>query len=172
MMNKKRGVVIMVALLIAVAWGVRVYQVNDGVAKKYDIQTYRIGESIPLEHAQLTITRFTYGNVENKDGFQTVPATLEMTVKNTSDQTISVARLIEAKLAYDMDYIQTMEGSYDAQKIRQLPPHARVDITLVFDVAPKFKGKKAKLYLDQTLYKSRVIRASHQGKRYGIAVDL
>jgi hypothetical protein len=71
-----------------------------------------------------------------------------------------------------MDYYQTTEGDFDVEQLRNLPPETKTTITLIFNVKPEYKNKKAKLYIDQSLYSSEVKEKYKKGKRLGIAIEL
>lgn len=160
------------ALLVLVAWGIRVYQVNAGVANQYTIKTYQEGDSISLGHSILKITNFSYGKPQTKHGFRSVPAKVVMKVKNTSNHAINITRLIETKLTYGRNSYQTMNGNYSVGQLKSLSPNQTAKITLTYAVHEKFKGKDAKLYIVQTAYKKLVEKNYKQGKRFGIAVQL
>ncbi|WP_100487633.1 hypothetical protein [Sporolactobacillus pectinivorans] len=171
-MIKKKYLIILVAVLAVAAWTFRVYQVNHGVAKDYQIKTYQVGKTVPFDSATFKVTGFSYGNLVKTSGFSSVPLSVEMEVHNTSDKSLSIIKLIETKLAYGYDYYQTREGNFNINELRQLPPKATAKLTLRFDVDPKYKGKRAKLYIDQSLYGRQVLEKYKNGVRYGIYVHL
>lgn len=171
-MSKKMILLLSIIFAGLIIWGFRVYTVNAGVAKTYEIQSFKIGDSIKLDHAELKVIDFQYGEENNKNGDQSLPVKVAMEVMNTSNKDISVQRLIETKLAYGMDYYQTMEGEFEGEQLKKLSPNTSIQIPLVYYVDPKYNDKSAKLYFDQSLYKKQVIDQYHHGKRYGIAVDL
>lgn len=167
---KKKIIIPILVLLALVIWGVRVYHVNSGIAKAYDIKTYQIGDNIPLGNATFKVKKFSYGTIEKDHNFKFVPLMVEMQVRNTSNKDISMIKIIESKLAYGMDYYQTNIGEFDTGKLRKLPPNKTANITLTYQVKPENKGRKAKLYIDQSLYDKLVRDKYQEGKRYGIAV--
>lgn len=153
-------------------WGYRVYEVNNGVAIKYDLDTYQKNEWIADDKLTFTVTDLSYGVIEGDEDYSYVPATVKMEVKNTSDETISVSKLIESKLSYGMDYYQTMDGEFDVKQVKELPPNTTIPITLIYSVAPEYKDKAAQFYIDQNLYIEKVKEQFQQGKRYGVVFDL
>ncbi|MFC4619991.1 hypothetical protein ACFO4N_14855 [Camelliibacillus cellulosilyticus] len=171
---RKRTILILVVIVLAfAAWGVRVYTVNAGVARHYDIRTYQIGDTINLGDTTFKVKQFSYGKkVKKTVGYNWVTASVVMEVRNTSDKALAITKIIESKLAYDMDVIQTRDGDFDVGKLRSLPPNETTEIRLDFDVRAVHKGESAKLYLDQDLYYPLVEKKYKEGKRYGIAVKL
>ncbi|TCP29951.1 uncharacterized protein DUF4352 [Scopulibacillus darangshiensis] len=172
-MRRKRSVILVLSMIALVVWGVRVYYVNHGVARNYKIKTYQIGDTISFGDATFKVKKFFYGdNTKKEGGSKWIPVSVEMEVKNTSDKNISIKKVVEAKLAYGMDYYQTMEGNFDVNKLRKLPPNASTNISLKYDVNINHKGENAKLYIDQTLYEKIVREKYEQGIRYGISINL
>ena len=153
-------------------WGYRVYEVNKGVAIKYDLDTYQKDEWIADDKLRFTVIDLSYGAIEGDEDYSYVPATVKMEVENTSEETISVSKLIESKLSYGMDYYQTMDGEFDVNQVKELPPNTTIPITLVYSVAPKYKNKAAQFYIDQNLYTEKAKEQFKHGKRYGIVIDL
>ncbi|MEK0290046.1 hypothetical protein P5F77_06110 [Caldifermentibacillus hisashii] len=98
-MSKKMILLLSIIFAGLIIWGFRVYTVNAGVAKTYEIQSFKIGDSIKLDHAELKVIDFQYGEENNKNGDQSLPVKVAMEVMNTSNKDISVQRLIETKLA-------------------------------------------------------------------------
>ncbi|RYL87309.1 hypothetical protein [Sporolactobacillus sp. THM19-2] len=168
-----RKIVILTVIFIAVAaWSVRVYQVNAGVARTYQVKTYQTGRDIPLRNAVLHVKGVTYGKITRENGFQFVPATVTMEVRNSSNKDISISRIVETKLTYGMDYYQTMTGTFNKSELRRLSPSKSTTIILKYQVRPNRKGEKAKLYFAQDLYPRLVLDQYKKGIRYGIAVQL
>ena len=170
-----RGTIILLAvafIVIAAGWGIRVYQVNVDVAKSYEIQMHKKGERLTFENVALEVKDFHYGEEQKEEGYEFVPVEMEMEIINESEKNLSIIKVIESKLAYGMDYYQTTEGDFDVEKLRNLPPETKTNITLIFNVKPEYKNKKAKLYIDQSLYSSEVKEKYKKGKRLGIAIEL
>lgn len=159
-------------LLVLVAWGIRVYQVNAGVANQYTIKTYHEGDSISLGNSDLKIKNFSYGKSQTKHGFRSVSAKLVMQLKNTSNHAIDGTKLIATKLTYGRNSYQTMNGNFNVSQLKSLSPNQTANITLTYAVHEKFKGQDAKLYIVQQAYKKLVNKKYKQGKRFGIAVQL
>ncbi|MCM3738574.1 hypothetical protein M3215_23065, partial [Bacillus cytotoxicus] len=65
-MSKKKISFLIIAVILLSVWGFRVYDVNKGVAKAYEIQTYRVGDNVALGDATLKIKSVTYGEAEKK----------------------------------------------------------------------------------------------------------
>jgi hypothetical protein len=169
----KVKLILLVLFFVGVsAWAYRVYNVNKGVALKYDLATYQMGDWISDEKLTFMITELSYGEIEGDGDYSFVPATVKMEVKNISDENISVSKLIESKLSYGMDYYQTMDGEFDVKQVKELPPNKTIPITLLYSVAPEYKDKAAQFYIDQNLYTEKVKEQFKHGKRYGIVVDL
>ncbi|PLR78598.1 hypothetical protein CU633_05055 [Bacillus sp. V3-13] len=171
-MNKKTILFLSVAAIAFIIWGVRVYNVNAGVAREYEIKTYQLGETILLDNATFRVTDLTSGQVQDADGYESFPLTVEMELQNTSDKDISVIRIIEAKLAYGIDYYQTNEGDFDASQLQSLPPGSSVNFILTYHVEPNNLDKNPLLYIDQSLYSDQVNAKYKEGLRYGVAVEL
>ncbi|MBP3040958.1 DUF4352 domain-containing protein [Bacillaceae bacterium Marseille-Q3522] len=171
-MNKKRIAVLSIFVIAFIIWGVRVYQVNAGVAKKYHIETFGQGDTITIGNATLQVTDFQYGELEKENDFEYYPLTITMVLHNTSDESMSLVGIIYTKLAYGMSYYQTIEGDYDSDQLQRISPDETINITLIYDVKPEDYGKKAMLYIDQGLYADQVEEQYKKGKRYGIAVEL
>ncbi|ESU34081.1 hypothetical protein G3A_02965 [Bacillus sp. 17376] len=170
-----RGTIILLAvafIVIAAGWGIRVYQVNVDVAKSYEIQMHKKGERVAFENVALEVKDFHYGEEQKEEGYEFVPVEMEMEIINESEKNLSIIKVIESKLAFGMDYYQTIEGDFDVEKLRNLPPETKTNITLIFNVKPEYKNKKAKLYIDQSLYSSEVKEKYKKGKRLGIAIEL
>lgn len=171
-MNRRIAVTFLVSLIVLIIWGVRVYSVNKDVAKKYDIDSFEVGQLIPIDSAELIVSNIQYGGVEDDHGFHSVPVTVSMGIKNTSGDTINILRIIESKLSYGLDYYQTMEGNYDTDQLRNLQANETAEISLIFHVHAKYKDEIAKLFIDQSLYSKKVIDKYQGGERYGISVNL
>jgi hypothetical protein len=171
-MNKRTIIILTVAIVALIGWSLRVYVVNEGVAKKYEIKTYHVGDTISLGNATFKVTKITQGKVKKEHGYESFPLTAVMEVRNTTDKDTSITGVIEAKLAYGMDDSQTMEGNYDVSKLRKLPPNEVTTVTLIYHVKPEYERKAAKLYINQNLYEKRVLEKYKQGKRFGIAINL
>jgi hypothetical protein len=171
-MDKKKLIYLVAALLLLTVWGTRVYYVNANVAKKYEIQSFYKGDQVSLSEASLIVKNISYGKINKVNGMEFVPLIIEMEVQNTSDQNISVIKLIEAKLAYGYDYYQTNQGEFSPDTLRSLPPHTTEHFTLKYEIRSKYKDKHAKLYLDQSLYGNEVKEKYNQGKRYGVVINL
>lgn len=171
---KKKFIILVLVVVALLVWGFRVYQVNAGVAETYKIKTYQVGDKIPFDNAVFQVKKVSYGKIKNNNdhGFNSLPVKVKMVVRNTSKQSISVAKIIESKLAYGLDSYVTNEGQFEVGSIKNLPPNTSTTITMLYHVRPTEKGKKPKLYLDQSLYKKRVIQAAKKEKRFGIAVQL
>lgn len=169
---KKKVVIPIVVLLAFIVWGIRVYEVNAGVAKSYEIKSYKIGNPIALDNAVLKVQKVKFGKISTQHNFTSFPVKVTMQVQNTSQKKISITSIVAAKLAYGMDVYQTNEGNFNIGKIKQFPPESSTYITLLYHVKPKDKGKKPKLYLSQDLYGKRVKEVYNKGKRLGIAVQL
>jgi len=159
-------------LAVAIGWGVRVYNVNAGVAKKYEIGIFQVGEEVTLDNVVFKVSAINYGDVETIEEFQFVPAIIEIQVQNISNENIQIGKIIESKLAYGMDYYQTMEGDFDKEKLRNLQPNETAIISLNYTIDPVYRGEKGLLYIDQSLFGEKVLDKYKQGKRYGVAVEL
>ncbi|MFC0190070.1 hypothetical protein ACFFJY_17375 [Fictibacillus aquaticus] len=170
-MGKKKIIALAAVLLAVIAWGTRVYYVNAEVARKYNVETFRIGDIVPIDEAEFKVKNISYGKAEKTNGFTFVPFSVEMEVKNTSDKNVSAINLIETKLAFGYNYYQTRDGEFEPVTLRNLPPGATETILLTYQVDAKFKDTKGKLYLDQHLYKEHVSKEYKKGKRYGIAIE-
>ncbi|WP_077324729.1 hypothetical protein [Virgibacillus siamensis] len=171
-MNKKKWMLVILSVVLVVVWGFRVYQVNAGVAKEYKINTYELGEEIRLDNAILQIKRASYGKMKTENNYKSIPFTIEMEVHNVSNKNIDVMHLLTAKLGYGLDYFQTRDGEFSVEKLRSLEPDMTAKIILIYHVSPKYKGDRPKVYLDQRLYKDRVMRNYEEGYRLGIAIQL
>ncbi|MDC3414314.1 hypothetical protein NC797_14880 [Aquibacillus sp. 3ASR75-11] len=170
-MNKKSIIVLSVVIVVMISWGVRVYYVNDGIAKEYDIKTYQVLDNVLFDNATYKVIDFRYGAIEEDDS-KTIPLTIEMEVQNTSDKSIAISRIIETKLAYGLDFYQTRDGDFDIYELKNLPPKTTTNIKLTYQVKPKYNGKEAKLYIPQDLYGEQVMDKYQTGKRYGIVIQL
>ncbi|GAA0608538.1 hypothetical protein GCM10009001_27350 [Virgibacillus siamensis] len=171
-MSKKKWILVILSVMLVIAWGFRVYQVNAGVATEYKIKTYKLGEEIKLDNAILQIKSASYGKTEVENNYKSVPLTLEMEVRNISDKKIDVMHLITAKLGYGLEYFQTRDGNFDVEKLRSLKPDMSTNIVLIYHVSPKYNGKTPKIYLNQHLYEKKVVDSYKEGVRLGIAVQL
>jgi hypothetical protein len=171
-MRKKTIFILSIIVIAILVWGIRVYSLNAGVAKKYEIETFDISDTFQIDNSNVKVISFEYGEIDTENDFPSIPVTIEIEVTNTSNEAISVRKLVESKLAYGMDYYQTMDVIMDREQVRNLPPNTTTKITLIFPVNPKYKGENAALYLDQSLYANKVSDKFKDGKRYGIAVNL
>ena len=171
-MNKKTLMITFIGLILVLSWGTRVYCVNKGVAKAYDIQTFNVGDKVPIQQANITVSSTNYGAVKEQSGTKFVPFTIHMQVTNSSKENVSVIKLIEAKLAYGREYYQTKKGEFNVIELKKLGPGKTTTIKLQYDVRAKHKGERAMLYLSQGLYVDKVKKEYDLGKRYGIAVKL
>ncbi|MCM3738637.1 hypothetical protein M3215_23595, partial [Bacillus cytotoxicus] len=79
------------------------YDVNKGVAKAYEIQTYRVGDNVALGDATLKIKSVTYGEAEKKDDIPrtTVPCTVTMEITNNLDTPLDIREIVTTMLIYD-----------------------------------------------------------------------
>ncbi|TGA96890.1 hypothetical protein E4665_13590 [Sporolactobacillus shoreae] len=170
-MSKMKIAILAVLIVAAAVWLVRVYQVNEGVAKKYQIRTYQVGQNVPFGNATLNVKSLTYGRLTNNHGFKTIPATVTMQIRNTSTKNISILKIVEAKLAYGLDYYQTMSGNFNKSELLQLQPSHSTTVILRFSVKPNHKGERPKIYFDQNLYAPLVLKEYKKGIRYGIGVQ-
>lgn len=171
-MSKKKWILVVLSVMLVIAWGFRVYQVNASVATEYKIKTYKLGEEISLDNASLQVKSASYGKIEVENNYESVPFTIEMEVRNLSDEKIDVMHLITAKLGYGLEYFQTRDGKFDVEKLRGLEPGMSTKIVLVYHVSPKYKGDQAKIYLNQRLYEKKVKQNYKKGYRLGIAIQL
>ncbi|MBB2481719.1 DUF4352 domain-containing protein [Bacillus sp. APMAM] len=171
-MKRKTMILLIVVILAFIGWGIRVYFVNDGIAKKYEIKTYKAGEIVPFDKATFQVNNVQYGKAENNNGYKSIPVSIDMEVKNTSDKNVSLINIIETKLTYGGNYLQTNEGNFDAEELQDLPPNSTVNFTLLYHVPLQYKGKKGKLYIDQSFYRKQVDAKYKKGKRYGISIAL
>lgn len=174
MMKRKTPLIIAAFVLAFIVWGVRVYYVNAGVAKAYEIKTYQVNDRIPFDNAICNVTSFTYGKKEKKGSFVSVPLKINITVQNTSNKTLNITKVIEAKLSYGYDVYQTspFEGDFNVNQLKNLSPNSSTKLTLLYHVKPSQKGQQAMLYFAQPLYGQLVMEKFKQGKRYGVGVKL
>ena len=172
-MSKKVTIIIVVAVVALIAWGIRVYQVNDGVALAYETKTYQIGDQISIDNATLKVTNVKQGEVTEKEGFKSFPVTVEMQIQNTTDEEISVHGLIPTKLVYGGYGYDYQTGDFEGtDALRSLAPDATATFLLIYHIDPDDQNKKGKMYFDQRLYQQLVTEQYQEGKRYGIVVDL
>ncbi|HEY4554136.1 MAG TPA: hypothetical protein VIG80_13175 [Bacillaceae bacterium] len=167
-MNKRTLLILAFTVAIIGIWGARMYHVNAGVARTYEIEKRMPGDAIHLDHAELKVEDISYGKAKNG----LIPVTVNMKLTNSGEKETSVLIIVESKLAYGLEYYQTMDGEYDPELLRHLPAGTSAPVTLTFHIPPKHKDKSAVLYIDPSLYKDQVNAYYQKGKRYGIAVEI
>ena len=64
-MKKTKVMIIIIGLIIILSWSVRVYYVNKGIAKEYDIKTYQLDDTISFGNANFRITKMTLGTQQS-----------------------------------------------------------------------------------------------------------
>ena len=171
-MKKTKVMIIIIGLIIILSWSVRVYYVNKGIAKEYDIKTYQLDDTISFGNANFRITKMTLGTPKEENNQTYIPLSIEMDIENTSSSDISVIKLIESKLAYNQLYYQTNEGQFDTERLRTLPPNQKETLTLTYQIDTQHKQERPTLYIDQSLYRDLVLQEYQMGKRLGIAIKL
>lgn len=171
-MRKRTLIILVIAVVMLAVWTARVYAVNQGVAKEYDIDMYQIGDVITLDDATFKVKDVAYGNIEEEYGFKWIPVSIDMEVQNKTSDDISITDILTLTLAYGMYTLQTREGDVDVDQLRHLPPGETSEFTLDFNVRKEYTDEDGKIYIDRSLYEKKVIEKYDEGKRYGIAVDL
>ncbi|MCM3737390.1 hypothetical protein M3215_16685, partial [Bacillus cytotoxicus] len=150
------------------------YDVNKGVAKAYEIQTYRVGDNVALGDATLKIKSVTYGEAEKKGDIPrtTVPCTVTMEITNNLDTPLDIREIVTTMLIYDKyDRYQTNQGTFDRNILQQWPAHKTDTFTLTYDVEAKRKGKPGKLYIMKKPILKLIEEQYKEGKRYGIVIN-
>lgn len=165
---------IILAVLVFSVWGYRVYNVNKGVAKAYNFQTYHVGDDILLGDATLKVKSVTYGEIEKKEKVprSTVPCTVTMEITNNSDAPIDIREIVTTMLIFDKyDRYQTNQGTFDKNILQQWEPHKTDTFSLTYDVDVDKKGTHGKLYVMQKPILKLIEKSYKEGVRYGIVID-
>lgn len=175
----KKRIIVFLSIIIMILCVVRYYELNKNVPKEYTVDQYTTNKWIKMDDSEMIINSYKINQRDEKiDGDDNFDVTLNVTVKNISNNTINISDLLDySKVSLEIYYQDYCNARGEGDKVENLKANSTVDLELKYTLfnseLSRLKNKdEYRFYIAKQLYKNEVEKFFKEGNLYSKYVIL